>query len=57
MISLAGMCTVLTVVCLCGLLAFAKYYDCDILQSGKVDRAEQVRKNTYNFIHLKNIHD
>lgn len=32
----------LTVTCLCGLVAFGTYYDCDLLGSGKITRTEQV---------------
>ncbi len=54
MISMCGIVTVLTVICLCGLLAFAKYYDCDILKNGTVQRMEQVKKNTL-FKHLQDL--
>ncbi len=42
MVSLAGMCSVLTLTCLCGLLAFAFYYDCDLLSAKKITRSEQI---------------
>ncbi len=42
MISLVGMCSVLTLTCLSGLLAFAFYYDCDLLSAKIITRTEQI---------------
>lgn len=42
MINLIGGILLLTVTCLCGLVAFAKYHECDILSTKKISRGEQV---------------
>ena len=42
MINLVGGMVLLTLTCLSGLVAYAKYYDCDVLSSNQISRSEQV---------------
>ena len=43
MINLVGGILLLTVTCLSGLVAYGRYYDCDLLGSKKIDKGEQVK--------------
>ena len=42
MINLVGGAFLLTLTCFCGLVAYGKYYECDILGFGIINRGEQV---------------
>lgn len=61
MINLVGGILLLTVTCLCGLVAYSRYYECDLLGSGRVKKSEQVNdlnsrplKKNYNNIQTNN---
>ena len=41
-ISYIGFLIIFTLTCLCGILSYAKYYDCDLISSGKVAKSEQI---------------
>lgn len=41
-ISYVGFLIIFTCTCLCGVLSFAKYYDCDLLTSKQVEKPEQI---------------
>ena len=47
MINLFGGMVLLTLTCLCGLVAYAKYYDCDVISNNQIQRSEQVRMNQH----------
>jgi hypothetical protein len=42
MINLIGGILILTLTCLCGLVAYGHYYDCDLLTTKKINRGEQL---------------
>lgn len=42
MINLVGGLLLLTITCLAGLVAYGIYYDCDLLETGKITKSEQV---------------
>lgn len=42
MINLVGGILLLTITCICGLVAYGKYADCDLIGSKKIDKGEQV---------------
>ena len=41
-INLIGTFLILTITCIAGLVAYAIYYDCDLLTSNKIDKGEQI---------------
>lgn len=41
-INLIGTFLILTITCICGLIAYAVYYDCDLLVSKKINKGEQI---------------
>jgi hypothetical protein len=43
MINLVGGVLLLTLTCMTGLVAYGKYYECDLLGSGQITRSEQVK--------------
>lgn len=42
MINLVGGIFLLTLTCLAGLVAYGKYYDCDLLGNNEIQKGEQV---------------
>lgn len=42
MINLVGGVCLLTLTCLCGLVAYARYYKCDVLGNKDIQKGEQV---------------
>ncbi|RNA31814.1 sodium-coupled monocarboxylate transporter 1-like [Brachionus plicatilis] len=42
LVNLVGVFFLQTLICLCGLIAYAKYYDCDILSTGTINKGEQI---------------
>ena len=41
-ISYIGLIIIISLTCLCGIVAFANYHDCDLLTTNRVEKSEQI---------------
>lgn len=52
MVNLIGGVLLLTLTCLTGIVAYGKYYDCDLIGSKKIAKGEQVQAMFTNVVVL-----